>query len=69
MKGQALGLKRGSVGKEWGFSWRGLEQMPKVVPSLQVVPQLVQILRTLVTTGYSTEHSISGVSDPFLQVG
>lgn len=39
------------------------------VPSLQVVPQLVQILRTLVTTGYSAEHSISGVSDPFLQVG
>ncbi|XP_059037670.1 AP-1 complex subunit gamma-like 2 isoform X4 [Mustela lutreola] len=33
-----------------------------------VVPQLVQILWTLVTTGYSTEHSISGVSDPFLQV-
>lgn len=34
----------------------------------KVVPQLVQILRTLVTTGYSTEHGISGVSDPFLQV-
>ncbi|XP_073924429.1 AP-1 complex subunit gamma-like 2 isoform X2 [Castor canadensis] len=34
----------------------------------KVVPQLVQILRTLMTTGYSTEHSISGVSDPFLQV-
>ncbi|XP_008564819.1 PREDICTED: AP-1 complex subunit gamma-like 2 isoform X3 [Galeopterus variegatus] len=34
----------------------------------KVVPQLVQILRTLVTTGYSIEHSISGVSDPFLQV-
>ncbi|XP_058396889.1 AP-1 complex subunit gamma-like 2 isoform X3 [Diceros bicornis minor] len=34
----------------------------------KVVPQLVQILRTLLTTGYSTEHSISGVSDPFLQV-
>uniref|UniRef100_A0A8C8ZUF7 AP-1 complex subunit gamma n=1 Tax=Prolemur simus TaxID=1328070 RepID=A0A8C8ZUF7_PROSS len=34
----------------------------------KVVPQLVQKLRTLVTTGYSTEHSISGVSDPFLQV-
>ncbi|XP_032121375.1 AP-1 complex subunit gamma-like 2 isoform X9 [Sapajus apella] len=33
-----------------------------------VVPQLAQILRTLVTTGCSTEHSISGVSDPFLQV-
>uniref|UniRef100_A0A2I3S5Z2 AP-1 complex subunit gamma n=2 Tax=Pan TaxID=9596 RepID=A0A2I3S5Z2_PANTR len=35
----------------------------------KVVPQLVHILRTLVTMGYSTEHSISGVSDPFLQVG
>ncbi|XP_006883215.1 PREDICTED: AP-1 complex subunit gamma-like 2 [Elephantulus edwardii] len=34
----------------------------------KVVPQLVQILRTLVTSGYSTEHSISGISDPFLQV-
>ncbi|XP_021099575.1 AP-1 complex subunit gamma-like 2 isoform X2 [Heterocephalus glaber] len=34
----------------------------------KVVPKLVQILRTLVTTGYSTEHSISGISDPFLQV-
>ncbi|XP_032712233.1 AP-1 complex subunit gamma-like 2 isoform X5 [Lontra canadensis] len=33
-----------------------------------VVPQLVQILWTLVTSGYSAEHSISGVSDPFLQV-
>nr|XP_045009904.1 AP-1 complex subunit gamma-like 2 isoform X3 [Jaculus jaculus] len=36
--------------------------------AIMVVPQLVQILRTLVTTGCSTEHSISGVSDPFLQV-
>ncbi|XP_047593819.1 AP-1 complex subunit gamma-like 2 isoform X2 [Lutra lutra] len=34
----------------------------------KVVPQLVQILWTLVTSGYSAEHSISGVSDPFLQV-
>nr|XP_012322681.1 AP-1 complex subunit gamma-like 2 isoform X3 [Aotus nancymaae] len=34
----------------------------------KVVPQLAQILQTLVTTGYSTEHSISGVNDPFLQV-
>ncbi|XP_037358993.1 AP-1 complex subunit gamma-like 2 isoform X3 [Talpa occidentalis] len=33
-----------------------------------VVPKLVLILRTLVTTGYSAEHSISGISDPFLQV-
>ncbi|XP_049754446.1 AP-1 complex subunit gamma-like 2 isoform X1 [Elephas maximus indicus] len=34
----------------------------------KVVPQLVEILQTLVTSGYSAEHSISGVSDPFLQV-
>ncbi|XP_040825260.1 AP-1 complex subunit gamma-like 2 [Ochotona curzoniae] len=34
----------------------------------KVVPQLVQILRTLVTTGYSAEHSVAGISDPFLQV-
>ncbi|XP_027698896.1 AP-1 complex subunit gamma-like 2 [Vombatus ursinus] len=34
----------------------------------QVVPQLVQILRTLVISGYSAEHSVAGVSDPFLQV-
>ncbi|XP_054433815.1 AP-1 complex subunit gamma-like 2 isoform X2 [Pteronotus mesoamericanus] len=33
-----------------------------------VVPQLVRIFRTLVTTGHTTEHSVSGVSDPFLQV-
>ncbi|XP_036893529.1 AP-1 complex subunit gamma-like 2 isoform X1 [Sturnira hondurensis] len=34
----------------------------------KVVPQLVRIFRTLVTTGHTTEHSIAGVSDPFLQV-
>ncbi|XP_065796587.1 AP-1 complex subunit gamma-like 2 isoform X3 [Muntiacus reevesi] len=34
----------------------------------KVVPQLVHTLRTLVVTGCSTEHSVSGVSDPFLQV-
>ncbi|XP_004698540.1 AP-1 complex subunit gamma-like 2 isoform X1 [Echinops telfairi] len=34
----------------------------------KMVPQLVQILHTLVTSGCSTEHSISGVGDPFLQV-
>ncbi|XP_020753004.2 AP-1 complex subunit gamma-like 2 isoform X5 [Odocoileus virginianus] len=34
----------------------------------KVVPQLVHTLRTLVMTGCSTEHSVSGVSDPFLQV-
>ncbi|XP_049624385.1 LOW QUALITY PROTEIN: AP-1 complex subunit gamma-like 2 [Suncus etruscus] len=45
------------------------EQSPAALKHFQkVVPHLVQILRTLTTTGYSSEHSIAGVSDPFLQV-
>ncbi|XP_074090932.1 AP-1 complex subunit gamma-like 2 isoform X2 [Macrotis lagotis] len=45
------------------------EQNPAALTHFQqVVPQLVQILRTLVTSGYSAEHSVAGVSDPFLQV-
>ncbi|XP_045697046.1 AP-1 complex subunit gamma-like 2 isoform X3 [Phyllostomus hastatus] len=45
------------------------ERSPAALEHFQkVVPQLVRIFRTLVTTGHTTEHSISGVSDPFLQV-
>ncbi|XP_017326855.1 AP-1 complex subunit gamma-like 2 [Ictalurus punctatus] len=32
------------------------------------VPQLVQIMKDLVTSGYSPEHNIAGISDPFLQI-
>ncbi|XP_053359604.1 AP-1 complex subunit gamma-like 2 [Clarias gariepinus] len=32
------------------------------------VPQLVQIMKDLITSGYSPEHNIAGVSDPFLQI-
>ncbi|KAF8631901.1 hypothetical protein AX15_002159 [Amanita polypyramis BW_CC] len=32
------------------------------------VPLLVRNLKSLVTTGYSPEHDVSGVTDPFLQV-
>ncbi|EJD07418.1 Adaptor protein complex AP-1 gamma subunit [Fomitiporia mediterranea MF3/22] len=32
------------------------------------VPMLVRHLKNLVTTGYSPEHDVSGITDPFLQV-
>ena len=34
----------------------------------KAVPLLVRHLKTLVTTGYSPEHDVSGITDPFLQV-
>ena len=32
------------------------------------MPLLVKHLKNLVTTGYSPEHDVSGITDPFLQV-
>lgn len=34
----------------------------------QTVPDLVQIMKGLVISGYSPEHDVAGISDPFLQV-
>jgi AP-1 complex subunit gamma-1 len=34
----------------------------------QAVPLLVKHLKSLITTGYSPEHDVSGITDPFLQV-
>lgn len=33
-----------------------------------MVPNLVRLLKNLIMAGYSPEHDVCGVSDPFLQV-
>lgn len=48
-------------------------EMCSIDPSLldefrNAVPLLVRNLKSLVTTGYSPEHDVSGITDPFLQV-
>ena len=35
---------------------------------LRLVPTLVKMLRNLLSTGYSPDHDVGGISDPFLQV-
>ncbi len=35
----------------------------------KMAPSLVRTLKNLIVSGYSPEHDVSGISDPFLQVG
>lgn len=35
---------------------------------LKLVPSLVKLLRNLLSVGYSPDHDVGGISDPFLQV-
>ncbi|XP_056276600.1 AP-1 complex subunit gamma-like 2 isoform X2 [Pseudoliparis swirei] len=45
------------------------EQNPETLEHFRkTVPDLVQIMKGLVLSGYSPEHDVAGISDPFLQV-
>ena len=36
---------------------------------VKVVPSLVRLMKNLLSTGFSSEYDVAGVTDPFLQVG
>ena len=39
------------------------------LPPLQFLPNLVRIVKGLIQSNHSSEHDVSSVCDPFLQVG
>ena len=42
---------------------------PSTQPELKkAIPLLIRQLKTLITQGYSPEHDVSGITDPFLQI-
>jgi AP-1 complex subunit gamma-1 len=46
-----------------------LNELPGSKPEYQkLVPSLVRLLRNFITMGYSPEHDVSGITDPFIQV-
>lgn len=42
--------------------------MQNLFSIFQLVSNLVRVLKNLIMAGYSPEHDVCGVSDPFLQV-
>eukprot|EP01041_Mallomonas_annulata_P008450 gene8450-17422_t len=46
-----------------------IEMLPEYATSYaRLVPSLVRLLRNFISMGYSPEHDVSGITDPFLQV-
>ena len=46
-----------------------VELQPEHAPEfVRLVPSLVRLLRNLLNLGYSPEHDVAGITDPFLQV-
>mmetsp|Transcript_18547 Transcript_18547/g.27504 ORF Transcript_18547/g.27504 Transcript_18547/m.27504 type:complete len:963 (+) Transcript_18547:196-3084(+) len=48
--------------------YESIHETPCRVAFIRLVPTLVKLLRNLLSMGYSPEHDVGGVSDPFLQV-
>ncbi|KAI4902642.1 hypothetical protein NFI96_027654 [Prochilodus magdalenae] len=65
-----------STSNSWDWIRHRLDEVLDVATSVfrhshikeRAVPELVQILKGLVMSGYSPEHNVAGISDPFLQV-
>lgn len=46
-----------------------LQELPESKPEyVKLVPSLVRLLRNFLSMGYSPEHDVSGITDPFMQV-
>jgi len=48
--------------------YEDISETPCRIAFLRLVPVLVKLLRNLLSMGYSPEHDVGGISDPFLQV-
>jgi len=44
-----------------------IDARPSSITPPQVIPKLIKILKSLITSSYSPDHDVGGVTDPFLQ--